>query len=660
MAHRLVRTVCPHDCPDQCSILAHVEDGRLIRVEGDPDHPFTRGFLCGKVNRYPELVHSPERLLYPLKRTGPKGEGRFARISWEEALDTIAARWPEAGPDGLFGMAFSGTMGLINTNLPHALFNALGARKYLRSTVCDTAAGAAWAYSCGSIPAADPETVAHSDLIIAWGANVATTNVHLLPLINQARANGAKLIVIDPYRNRTAARADWHIPIRIGTDAALALGLMHVLVRDGLIDEGYIAQHTVGFAALQAEVLPDYTPDKVAAITGVPAGEIERLAHLYGKAKAPAIRVGLGMSRNSGGGMAVRSVVLLPALVGAWGKPGAGVIMETSAAFGFDIAALRRPDLHTRLDTREVNQVLVGRELLDPTLKAFFVTASNPAGSLPEQAQVIAGLAREDLFTVVHDLHMTDTARYADIILPACTPVETEDLYRSYGHLYFQYGPKAVEPLGESRSNRWVIAELARRMGLTDPVFYRTAAEHVAALLAPTSHSPEAVMAGGPIKVAGHTGPVRTYFYAQAMVDDGLPGLPQWRPDPAEAEEAGRFGLRLLTAPGHFQHHSAFAGVAFLQEREGPPRCLLHPLDAAARSIQDGDAVELYNDRGLVGLYAKVTTDAQPGVVVVEGYRERARYLAGGPVNVLVSGRLSDFGAGATYQSNWVEARLLR
>ena len=654
-----MRTVCPHDCPDQCSMLAHIEDGRLIKVEGDPEHPFTRGFLCGKVNRYPERVHSPERLLYPLKRAGAKGEGRFERISWEEALDTIAAQWREAGPDGLFGYVYSGTMGQINTNLPHALFNALGARKFVRGTICDTAAGAAWEYTCGPVPGTDPETIAHSDLIIAWGSNFVTTNVHLVPFVDQARANGAKLIVIDPYRNRTAARADWHIPIRIGTDAALALGIMHVLVRDGLIDETYIREHTVGFGALQDDVLPAYTPDAVATITGVPGGEVERLAHLYGKAAAPILRMGLGMSRNSGGGMAVRSVLLLPALVGAWGKMGAGAIMETAAAFDFDQQALRRPDLHTRPGAREVNHALIGEELLDPALKAFFVAGSNPAGSLPEQAKVIAGLAREDLFTVVHDLHMTDTARYADLILPACTAIETEDLYRSYGHLYFQYGPKAMEPLGESRPNRWVVAELARRLGLTDPVFFRSAEAHIAALLKPTGYSPEQVMAGGPIRVEGHTGPVQTCFYSQAMVDDGLPGLPEWRPDPAEAEAGARFGLRLLTAPGHFQHHSAFAGVAFLQEREGEPRCLLHPLDAAARAIQDGDAVELYNDRGTVGLYARVTTDAQPGVVVVEGYRERHRYLKGGPVNVLTSGRLSDFGAGATYQSNWVDARKL-
>lgn len=656
MAEQIVRTVCPHDCPDQCSMLAHVDGGRLVRVEGDPDHLFTRGFLCAKVNLYPQRVHSPERLLYPLRRTGPKGKGRFERICWDEALDAIAAKWRAVEPDAILGYAYSGTMGIVNKNLPQALFAALGARPVAVGTVCDTASEAGWSYAVGECPGPDPESVSQSDLIIAWGANLVTTNVHMIPFVDDACARGARLIVIDPYATRTARRADWHIPIRIGTDAALALGIMHVLERDGLVDEDSVRTEATGWERMRAEVLPQYSPDTVAGITGMEAAEIERLAHLYGKAKAPFIRLGLGMSRNSHGGMAVRTVALLPAVVGAWAKPGGGALTATGGAFRLDISAVRRPDL--RRNPREVNHALLGRELVDPTLRALFVMANNPAVTCPEQDKVMEGLRREDLFTVVHDLQLTDTARYADIVLPACTALEDEDLYRSYGHRYFQFGPKVLDPLGESRPNRWVVSELARRMGLDDPVFSRGMAEHVQALLAPLPEfQAEQVMAGGPFKVEVESGVPHTHFFSQVMAEAGLPPLPEWKPDPVEAEEGARYPLRLLTAPGHYQSHSAFAGVAALQRSEGEPHCLLHPIDAEARGIGHGDPVELYNDRGSLGLLAHVTERAQQGVVVVEGQRGHDRYAGGGSINVLTSGRLTDMGGGATYQSTWLEIR---
>lgn len=653
VATRVIRTVCPHDCPDQCSMLAHVEDGRLVRVEGDPEHPFTRGFLCAKVNRYPERVHSPERLLYPMRRVGAKGEGQFERISWEEALDEIARRWKGVGPEAILGYAYSGTMGMINRNLPTALFNALGARRMVTGTVCDAACEAGWEAALGHAVGSDPESMAQSDLIIAWGANLVTTNVHTIPFIDEARARGAKLVVIDPYRTRTAARADWHLPIRIGTDAALALGMMHVLDREGLLDQHHLSVYTTGFDKLRLEVLPRYTPERVAAITGLPAADVERLARLYGQARAPFIRLGMGMSRNTYGGSAIRTVACLPALVGAWEKPGGGALIDVAGAYRFDYEAVRLNGLHPRPDEVPVNHVQLGQALQDPSLKAFVVMSNNPATTCPDQGAVIAGLSREDLFTVVHDILLTDTALYADILLPACTPVETDDLYRSYGSLYYQYGPQLIEPLGEARPNRYVVTELARRMGVTHPAFARTTEEHLAALLAPIGVTPADVTKGGPLRVERPSDPVRTAF--------DRPDLPAlgWQPDPVEAEEGARFGLRLLTAPGHYQHHSAFAGVASLQEREGTPRALLHPDDAAARQIADGDPVELYNDRGLVGLIAKVTPDTQPGVVVVEGQRARRRYLKGGPVNVLTSSRLTDLGEGATYQSTWVDARLM-
>jgi anaerobic selenocysteine-containing dehydrogenase len=666
MVQTTIRTVCPHDCPDQCSIIATVEDGRLLAVAGDPEHPFTRGFLCGKVAHYEERVHSPERLLTPLRRTGPKGAGDFAPIAWEEALDEIVTRWraiiAEYGGEALLGYAYSGHMGVVNRNIPRALFHALGASRMLAGTVCDSTCGAGWEYAVGDTPGTDPESVVDSDLILCWGANIVTTNVHFVPFVDEARDKGAELIVIDPARTRTARRADWHIAPRIGTDTALALGMMHVIVRDGLHDTGAVARTTTGFDELRDQVLPQYPPERVEQITGIPAADVERLARRYATARAPFLRLGMGLSRNSGGGMAVRTIACLPALVGAWGTPGGGALMDTAHIWEFDYDVIRRPDLLAR-PTREVNHSTLGRDLLemtDPPIMALFVAANNPAVTCPDQTRVRAGLARDDLFTVVHDSFLSDTARYADIVLPACTAVETEDFYRSYGTYYAQHGPQVIPPLGESRSNLWLMQELARRLDLTDPVFRREARAHLDALLdGANGLRLDDLLDAGPRKVmCVRRTPARTHFSSEAMARDRLPPLPEWRPDPAK-EEAGRWPLRLLTLPGHFQHHTAFAGVDRLRRRQGTPACLLHPEDAGSRGIGDGDPVLLHNDRGEVGMVARVSTDTQPGVVAVEGNRNRDAYLCGGPLNVLTADRLADMGAGATYQSTWLDVRPL-
>lgn len=670
-----VRTVCPHDCPDQCSMLATVEDGQLLAVAGDPDHPFTRGFLCEKVRRYPERVYSPERLRTPLRRTGSKGDGTFAPISWDEALDEIVGRWQaiiaEDGGEAILGYAYSGHMGVVNRGLPQALFHALGATRMNAGTVCDSACMLGWEYSVGPTPGTDPESAASSDVILCWSANVVTTNVHLVPFIDQARKQGGQLVVIDPYRTRTAARADWHIAPRVGTDTALALGMMHVLVRDGLIDEGFIRAHTTGFERLRDVTLPYYTPERAAAITGVPAADIERLAHLYGGARAPFLRIGQGMTRNRGGGMAARTVSLLPSLVGAWTKPGGGALMYTAYAWQFDYAAIRRPDLLSA-PTRAVNHSTLGRELLElrePPIRALFVAANNPAVTCPDQARVRAGLARADLFTVVHDPFLSDTARYADIVLPATTAVETDDLYRSYGSYYVQFGPASSAPVGESRSNHQVVQALAKRLGLTDPVFQRDVRGHLVLLLGGATGpsaalNMEQVLAGGPVKLElPPPVPPMTFFYSEQMAKDGLPPLPQWTPDMDEAvaAEGAPRPLRLLTLPGHFQHHTAFAGVASLRRRQGTPACVLHPHDAAARGVSDGDPVQLGNELGSVAFTARVSDDTQPGVVAVEGSRRSADHPgSAGPLNLLTSDVLSDLGEGATYQSTWVQVERSR
>ena len=487
MAETIVRTVCPHDCPDMCSLLVTIADGRVTKVAGDPNQPFTRGFLCGKVMRYPERVHSPERLLTPLRRTGPKGAGAFAPVSWDAALDEITMRWrgviAEFGAEALLGYAYSSHQGVVNRNSVQALFHALGASRLIAGTVCDSACDQGWEYAVGSNGGSDIETVADSDFLLCWGANIATTNVHMLPLVHEARAKGSGFVVIDPYRTRTARQTDWHIAPRIGTDTALALGMMHVIVRDGLYDAGFVEQRTVGFEQLCLDVLPHYTPRAAAAITGVPAAEIERLARRYGRARAPFLRLGMGMSRNSGGGMAVRTVACLPALVGAWAKPGGGALLSSGPIWGFNMAALRRPDL-LKDETRRINHSALGAALTalaDPPLKALFVAANNPAVTCPDNARVVAGLRREDLFTVVHDTFLSDTARYADIVLPASTSFESEDLHRSYGSYYTQHAPQLLAPLGESRPNLWLVQQLAARLGLNDPYFQKTSREHLAA-----------------------------------------------------------------------------------------------------------------------------------------------------------------------------------
>src|SRR5262250_1989652 len=472
----IVRTACAHDCPDQCSLLAHVEDGRLLRLQGDPDHPMTAGFACAKVNREHESLYSADRVLTPLRRAGVKGEGRFEPISWDAALDEITERWQaiirEDGPLAILGYCYSAHQGQINRGLLLGLFHALGSSRLQAGTVCDTCAEDGWNAACGSVGGADPETVAESDLVIAWGADLLTTNVHIWPFVEEARRKGAQLVVIEPRRSQTAARADWHLRVNVGTDAALALGVMHVLVRDGLCDRGYIARETVGFARLESEVLPRFDPARVAAIAGVSPADLERLAHMYGRARAPFIHLGEGMSRCVNGGQAVRAVALLPGVTGAYARASGGALLMTATGFGLDPAFIRKPSGPAR--TRLVNHSRLGRallELTDPPIRALFVAANNPAVTCPDSATTRRGLARKELFTVVHDPFLSDTARYADIVLPAATYLESDDLVRSYGTYYMQFVRQVVPPQGEAWSNARLAQELARRLGLTDAVF---------------------------------------------------------------------------------------------------------------------------------------------------------------------------------------------
>lgn len=640
-------------------MLATVEDGRLTRVWGDPDDPFTRGFLCAKVNRYPERVHSPERLLRPLRRSGPKGSGSWQPISWNEALDEIVRRWREIqarwGSEALLGYAYSGHMGQVSRGLPQALFHALGASRILVGTVCDTAAEAGWAAAYGDCSPLDPEDAARADLIVAWGSDVATTNVHLWPFIEDARRQGARLIAIAPYRNRTARSADRFLPIRVGTDTALALGVAHVLFRDGLADLEYLRRDAEGWEAWAGGTVAGATPAWAETITGIPAAEVERLAHDLAAARVPFIRIGPSIARNRNGARAVQAVGLLAAVLGTWERPGAGAFLETAYAFPLDYAAIRRPDLLPR-PTRVLNQVQLGAaltELQDPPVMALMVMGNNPAVTCPDAGRVRRGLQREDLFTVVHETFMTETAELADLVLPATTSVESEDFYRSYGHLYLRYAPPILPPQGEARSNAWVVQQLARRLGLTDPVFTRSVADHLRAVAG--EEAAKALLQGRRVKVSPTGGPGR-WATPSRKVD--FTRAPAYEPDLPDGQEPPH-PLRLLSVPEVFQSHTGFEAVASLRRRSGPTRVLLNPREAAARGLRSGDAVELFNERGTAGLRLEVTDDVPPGLAVVPGPRSARLFLSGGPLNVLTTDELTDMGEGAAYQSTWVDVRPL-
>jgi len=666
-----VRVVCGHDCPDMCSLLAHVENGRVVRVQGDPDQPFTAGFACGKVNRDAELVHSPQRLTTPLRRTGAKGEGKFVPITWDAALDEITTRWQaiiaESGPLALLGYAYSAHQGLMNRSLPNGLFHALGTSRMLAGTVCDSCSDAAWEATVGAIGGADPESVLESDLVICWGADLFATNVHFWAKLEEARRRGTVLIVIDPRRTRAAQNADWHIPIRIGTDAALALGIMHILVRDGACDRDYLARHTLGFEQVEQAILPRFTPDRVAAITGVPQADVERLGATYAKTKKSFIRLGWGMTRLTHGGQALRSVALLPGVTGAYGVYGGGALSATNASFELNYNAMRKPS--GPAETRTVNHLRLGEslsELRNPPIRALFIAANNPAVTCPDTAKTRRGLAREDLFTVVHDPFLTLTARYADIVLPAATYLESEDFFRAYGTYYMQYSHRAIAPQAGSWSNLRLAQALAQRMGLRDPVFRMSEHELLRALFSgargacadiDVDRLPEA----GPISIASRNGQQfrtpsgKLEFFSESLARQGLPPMPDWQPDPAEAAQTPRWPLRLLTVPGYFQSHTAFSAVAPLRAREGTPCCVLHPDDAAARGLAEGQTVRLINDQGAVTLTLHVRDEIQPGVVLVPGQRPDDETVDG-TVNMLCSDAFTDMGAGATYQSTWLDA----
>ncbi|MGQ9646185.1 MAG: molybdopterin-dependent oxidoreductase, partial [Thermodesulfobacteriota bacterium] len=488
MSRRIRRSVCPYDCPDTCGLLVEVFEGKALKVKGDPDHPFTRGTLCPKMNRYQDTVHSPLRLSQPLIRKGSKGSGDFRPISWEEAITHIVERWQKImgqfGAEAILPYSYAGTMGLVQRNAGHPFFYRLGASR-LDRTICSPAKEAGWRAVMGDTPAPYPDEVAESDLVILWGINAMATNIHFLHGVKAARRRGAKVWLIETYQNLTSSVVDQTFLVRPGSDGALALGWMHLLVRFDLIDHEFIKAHVQGFGELKERILPDYAPEKVSEMTGLSPETIQSMAKTYGNAKKPFIRLGSGLSRYGNGAMTVRTIVSLPALIGAYGKKGAGCLASTSTSGAFAMNEVLREDFMIN-KTRIINMNCLGRALNvlnDPPIKSLYVYASNPAAVAPDQNQVLKGLAREDLFTVVHERFVTDTARYADIVLPSTSSLEHSDLYRSYGHYCIQRAKAIIPPVGESKSNWEVFCLLAQKMGFDEPFFGQTADDLINHLL---------------------------------------------------------------------------------------------------------------------------------------------------------------------------------
>lgn len=686
---RSVRAVCPHDCPDACGMLVTLDGERAVAVRGDPAHPFTDGFLCHKVARYTERVYHRDRLMFPMRRIGPKGSGQFERISWDAALDEIAARFREIasgphGPQAILPYSYCGTMGKIQSEgLDRRFFHRLGA-SLLDRTICATAGGAGYTMTIGGKQGTDPEAFTESRYIINWGSNTAVTNMHLwVRMVEARKRHGAKIVTIDPHRSDTAARSDWHLAPRPGTDAALALGLMHAIFRDGLADEAYLRDFCVGADELRARVLSEYAPPRVAEITGLDVADIERLAHEYATTSPSVIRVNYGLQRHAGGGMAVRTIACLPAVIGAWRHPAGGILLSTSGTFPFNLAAVQRPDLIPP-GTRTINMTQLAEALHGespgPPVLALYVYNSNPAAVAPDQQRVLAGLRRDDLFTVVHEQFPTDTVDYADIVLPATTQLEHFDLHGSYGHPYVQVNVPAIAPLGESRCNSDVFRELAQRLDFERELFDVSDEQLARALLwetGPPEHVPPALRGitlerlkrEGAVKLNSPNVPFangrfptpsgKCELRCERLAALGLDPLPTYLPpaeSPASAPElATRFPLQLLSPPSPHFLNSTFVEVDSLRRSAVEPQLEISEPDAAARGIRHGDMVCIFNDRGSFHARAVVGDSVRPGVVVAPSIWWNKHSPGRSNCNSTTPTRLADLGGGATFFDNLVE-----
>lgn len=675
--------VCPLDCPDTCSLLLHKENGKIVKVNGNPDHPITQGAICNKVRNMTERVYHPERVLYPLRRVGAKGEGRFVRISWEEALSEIARRFKsiidQYGSEAILPYSFYGNMGILSVEgMDRRFFNRLGA-SHLRRSICNAAGNAGWKYTMGFGGGTSPEETIQAKLIIIWGGNLVSTNMHQIALIEKARKQGAKLVVIDVHKNRTGQRADWFIPLYPGTDGALALGMMHVLFEHGLVNESFLKEYTVGHEELREHVR-SYTPERVSTITGVPAEDIIQLAVMYGKTSPAYIHIGNGLQHHDNGGMTVRTISCLPALTGQWLIPGGGAFKSNGAYGEMNTDLLERPDLRQN-QARTINMNQLGEALLrvdDPPVQALFVYCANPAVVAPDSRKVEEGLRRDNLFTVVHDLFITDTAKFADLLLPATSTFENTDIYSSYWHHYVQLQEPVIPPQGESKSNVELFKLLAETMDFEDGAF-RDSEEDMIRQALDHSANPylegvtwEGLQANRHVKLNMEhqknyltqlkTPSGKIELYSEAMREAGLPPLPTYMPliEGFDGEHRWdgntRFPLMFISPPNHSFLNSTFGNVEKLKTLEKQPVLQIHPQDARDRRIEDGDQVVVWNDRGSYCVNASVTDKMLPGTVISQGLwweQDGGKQRA----NALTPDRLSDLGGGAVFFSTVVNVK---
>jgi anaerobic selenocysteine-containing dehydrogenase len=663
----LVRAACPHDCPDTCGMLVKVEDGVAVEIRGDPDMPFTDGTLCTKVAHYLERTYAPDRLRHPLKRVGPKGSGKFERISWDAALDEIAARLKALAaedPETILPLSYAGTMGMVQySSMDRRFFHRLGSSQ-LDRTLCSSAGKAGIKVTLGGSVGMDPERFDESKLILLWGANPVVSNLHLWSRVQEAKRRGAKVVAIDPYRSLSAEKCTQHVALLPGTDGALALAMMHVLIAEELLDRDYIARHTVGFEAL-AERVKQHTPQWAAGICGLEAAQIVHLAREYGTARPAAIRLNYGMQRHAGGGIAARTIACLPALTGAWRDPAGGIVLTTADFYGFDHAALERPDLLGSRRPRIINHAQIGEALTSaqPPVKAVMVYNNNPVAVCPDSEKVLAGFRRDDLYCVVMDSFLTDTADYADLVLPATTQLEHYDVHKSYGHLYAVANNPAIAPVGESLPNSEVFRRLAARLGFDEPCFRDSDEDICRTALA--SKAPrmrgiewERLKAEGwqrldvparfaPFAEGGFPTPSgKCEFYSATLERQGIDPLPFYNP-PAEGAAPG--ALAFLSPPARNFLNSSFAHLKRFRDLEGEPRLELHSADAAERGIRDGDPVRVFNARGSLRLRARVNDRPRRGVVVAPSVWWKKYSPDGGNANNLTAQRIADLGGGATF-----------
>src|SRR5262245_15313152 len=661
---RVVKVACPHDCPDTCGMLVTVQDGVATKIQGDPTMPFTEGTLCTKVAHYLERTYSPDRLTYPQKRIGKKGEGKFKRISWDEALDEIAARLKAVEPETILPCSYAGTMGMVQyMSMDRRFFNKLGASQ-LDRTLCSSAGKYGMKATLGGSVGMDPERFDQAKLIMLWGANPIVSNLHLWSRVQEAKRRGAKVVAIDPYRSLSAEKCTQHVALLPGTDGALALGLMHVLITEDRIDHDYVAKYTVGYEALKKRVLEAHTPQWAARTCGISVDEVVQLAREYGSTRPAAIRLNYGMQRHAGGGIAARTIACLPALVGAWRDAAGGIVLTTADFYKFDHAGLERPDLLAGRRPRVVNQSKLGEALTSaqPPVRALIVYNNHPVAVCPDSEKVIAGFSREDLFTVVMDHFQTDTADYADILLPATTQLEHYDVHKSYGHLYVLGNNPAIAPVGESLPNSEVFRRLAARMGFDEPCF-RDSDEDVCRTALGSAFDWEELKQRGwqrlpkPERFAPYaeggfpTASGKCELYSAALEKQGVDPLPFYNPPAEVADEAlaQRYPLAFLSPPARHFLNSSFANMARFREFEREPHLDMHPDDAAERGIRDGDRVRVFNDRGGYTLKARVNGKPRRGVVVAPSVWWKKYARDGGNANNVTSQRTTDLGGGATF-----------